>query len=107
LAKGESEAKTTAEHIYGQLRDQGLDVLLDDRRENPGVKFNDADLIGIPVRLTVGDRGLKKGVVEFKLRRDSERSEVPVDQAVEHVINAVRQLERELSNRVVEVPYSE
>ena len=107
LAKGESEAQTTAEQIYGQLREQVLDVLIDDRRENPGVKFNDADLIGIPVRLTVGDRGLKKGVVEFKLRRDSERSEVSVDQAVEHVINAVRQLERELSDRVVEVPYSE
>ena len=39
----------TAEQIYGQLREQGLDVLIDDRRENPGVKFNDADLIGIPV----------------------------------------------------------
>ena len=107
LAKGEGEAQTTAEAMYHQLREQGLDVLLDDRRENPGVKFNDADLIGIPVRLTVGDRGLKKGVVEFKLRRDSERSEVPVDEAVERAIGAVRQLEGELSDRIVEMPYSE
>ena len=107
LSQGEGEAQTTAEAMYHQLREQGLDVLLDDRRENPGVKFNDADLIGIPVRLTVGDRGLKKGVVEFKLRRDSERSEVPVDEAVERAIGAVRQLEGELSDRIVEMPYSE
>ena len=107
LAKGEGEAQTVAEKIYADLNARGLEVLLDDRRENPGVKFNDADLLGIPVRLTVGDRGLKNGVVEFKLRGESERSEVAVEAVVEHTVEAVRQLEAELAQRVVEVEYKE
>ena len=80
-------------------------MLLDDRRDNPGVKFKDADLIGIPVRVTVGDRGLKNGIVEFKLRRDEEREEIAVDRALEHVVAAVDGLYRELEDRVVEVEY--
>ena len=107
LAKGEGEAQTAAEKLYADLRAQGIEVLLDDRRENPGVKFNDADLIGIPVRVTVGDRGLKKGIVEFKLRREEERGEVPLEGALEHIINAVRQLEQELRDRVVAGEYKE
>ncbi len=107
LAKGAGEAQTVAENLYADLRARGLEVLLDDRRENPGVKFNDADLLGIPVRLTVGDRGLKNGVVEFKLRRDSERSEVPVEAAVERTVAVVQQLEAELRQRVVAVAYRE
>ncbi len=107
LAKGEGEAQTVAEKLYAALQERGIEVLLDDRRENPGVKFNDADLIGIPVRLTVGDRGLKKGVVECKLRREDERSEVLVDAAVEHVVAAVRMLEGELAARVMPVEYQE
>ena len=79
---------------------------MDDRRENPGVKFNDADLIGVPVRLTVGDRGLKNGIVEFKLRREQEREDLPVEAAVDRVVEAVEGLYRELEERVVEVEYS-
>lgn len=107
LAKGEGEAQTAAESIYADLTERGIDVLLDDRRENPGVKFNDADLIGIPVRLTVGDRGLKNGVVEFKLRRDSERGEVPLAEAADRAEAAVRALKDELTQRLGEVPYTE
>jgi prolyl-tRNA synthetase len=107
LAKGEGEAQTAAEAIYADLTERGIDVLLDDRRENPGVKFNDADLIGIPVRLTVGDRGLKNGVVEFKLRRDSERGEVPLAEAADRAEAAVRALKDELTQRLGEVPYTE
>lgn len=107
LAKGEGEAQTAAEAIYDDLTARGIDVLLDDRRENPGVKFNDADLIGIPVRLTVGDRGLKNGVVEFKLRRDSERGEVPLAEAADRAEAAVRALKDELTQRLGEVPYTE
>ena len=107
LAKGEGEAQTAAESIYADLTERGIDVLLDDRRENPGVKFNDADLIGIPVRLTVGDRGLKNGVVEFKLRRDSERGEVPLAEAADRAEAAVRSLKDELTQRLGEVPYTE
>jgi len=107
LAKGEGEAQDAAEKLYADLEAQGVEVLLDDRRENPGVKFKDADLIGIPVRVTVGERGLKNGLVEFKLRRDADRSEVPLAEAVDHIITAVRQLEAELAARAVAVEYQE
>ena len=106
LAKGEGPAQDLAEQIYAELGARGIDALLDDRRENPGVKFNDADLIGVPVRLTVGDRGLKNGIVEFKLRREQEREDVPVEAAVDRVVEAVEGLYRELEERVVEVEYS-
>ena len=107
LAKGEGETQDAAEKLYADLQERGIEVLLDDRRENPGVKFKDADLIGIPVRVTVGDRGLKNGLVEFKLRRDAERSEVALADAVDHVVRAVRQLEDELAARAVPVKYQE
>lgn len=79
---GELEA---AEKLYEQLKAAGLDVLLDDRDERAGVKFNDADLIGIPIRLTVGSRGLANGQVEMKLRHENDRTDVPLDQVVESV----------------------
>lgn len=105
LAKGEGAAQDAAEQLYADLAERGIEVLLDDRRENPGVKFNDADLIGIPVRVTVGDRGLRRGIVEVKLRREKERQDVPVEQAVEYVVEQVERLQRELDERVVEVEY--
>jgi len=70
--------------LAGELEAAGIDVLLDDRQERPGVKFKDSELIGIPVRITVG-RGLAKGVVELLDRRQRAGSEVPVDKAVEAV----------------------
>ncbi len=79
---GEREA---AEKLYGELTAAGLDVLIDDRDERAGIKFNDADLIGIPIRLTVGSRGLAKGQVEIKLRHADDRVDVPLDQVVERV----------------------
>ncbi len=77
--KGDDDVAQEAERIYGELREQGVDVLYDDRDERPGVKFNDADLLGVPVRVVVGARGLKEGKVELSLRRDREK--VLVDQA--------------------------
>ena len=71
--------------MYEQLKAEGLDVLLDDRDERAGVKFNDADLIGIPIRLTVGSRGLANGQVEMKLRHENDRTDVPLDQVIESV----------------------
>jgi prolyl-tRNA synthetase len=71
----------TAERLAGALAQAGVDVLLDDRDERPGVKFKDADLIGLPVRLTVGPRALAKGCVELKARREPAASEVPVPEA--------------------------
>ena len=89
---GELEA---AEKLYGQLKSAGLDVLLDDRDERAGVKFNDADLIGIPIRLTVGSRGLANGQIEMKLRHENDREDVSLDQVVERVKCEVRRMKCE------------
>jgi prolyl-tRNA synthetase len=62
----------TAEDLYRNLLEKGVEVLLDDRDERPGVKFKDADIIGIPLRLTVGEKNLKKGKMEIKVRRTGE-----------------------------------
>lgn len=84
--KGELEA---AERIYRELEAAGVEVLLDDRDERAGVKFNDADLIGIPIRVTVGARGLEKGVVEVKWREQEERVDVGVGELVGYVQTSV------------------
>ena len=68
-----------ADHIYQDLLDAGIEVLYDERDERAGVKFNDADLLGLPIRLTVGGRGLKNGIVEYKLRRTDESGELALD----------------------------
>jgi prolyl-tRNA synthetase len=94
-----------AAEVYTELKGAGLDVLLDDRKETPGVKFNDADLIGIPIRLTIGKRSLDKGEIELKLRRDSERSNVPVDQIIQKVVELKATLLAEIKSKVVEVPF--
>ena len=73
------EVTAAADQIYQQLRDAGIEVLYDDRDERGGVKFNDADLLGIPLRLTVGGKGLAKGVVESKVRRTGESGEIALD----------------------------
>jgi prolyl-tRNA synthetase len=79
----------TAEQITRALEAAGVDTLIDDRDERPGVKFKDADLIGIPVRITVGPRGLKKGCVELKPRNAAEATEVPVAEAAARVAELV------------------
>ncbi|WP_027187725.1 proline--tRNA ligase [Desulfovibrio cuneatus] len=66
-----------AEEMYRQIQELGLDILLDDREERPGVKFNDADLIGAPMQLVVGAKGLARGVVEAKNRKTGEKVELP------------------------------
>ncbi len=81
-----------AVEIYEGLRAEGVEVLLDDRDERPGVKFNDADLLGIPVRLTIGSRGLKQGVAELKKRTESSPREVPLPEAVSATVAALREL---------------
>jgi prolyl-tRNA synthetase len=83
----EDEAvKRTAEEIYAQLQEKGIDVLFDDRDERPGVKFKDADLIGVPVRVTVGAKSLADGKVEVSLRRDREKRMVAPAEAVGKVM---------------------
>ena len=78
----EAETMSTAESLYAELKSAGVDVLLDDRDQRPGVKFKDADLIGIPLRVNVGGKGLKEGVVELKWRESKEAAKVPVADAV-------------------------
>ena len=77
LDGGDDEVIRAADEAYERLKHGGLEVLYDDRDERAGVKFNDADLIGIPLRLTVGDRGLKRGIIELKVRRTNEKKEIP------------------------------
>ena len=81
-----------AEQIYNDLQAAGVDVLIDDRQARPGVKFKDADLIGVPLRVVVGERGLAEGNVEIKRRTDDKPAGVPLDQAVERILEIVREL---------------
>ena len=82
LGAGRSpEVAAAAERIYRQLEAGGIEVLYDDRDVSPGVKFADADLIGAPVRLVVGAKGLARGVVEWRSRTSGEERELPVDAA--------------------------
>jgi prolyl-tRNA synthetase len=74
----EMDTRARAEEIYNTLQSAGIRVLFDDRDERAGVKFNDADLIGCPVRITVGEKALKEGMVEFKPRKEKENKLVPV-----------------------------
>ena len=85
----EVETSEAGERIYDALRGAGVDVLLDDRDERPGVKFKDADLVGIPYRIVVGARGLEKKIVELKRRRDGHSRELPVDRAAEAVAETI------------------
>ena len=82
---GDATLRETAERIVAELDAAGVDVLLDDRDERPGVKFKDADLIGLPVRVTVGPRALGRGCVELKQRAATEVTEVPVAEAAARV----------------------
>jgi prolyl-tRNA synthetase len=86
LNPDDPEVSRVTEELYAELRGQGVEVLYDDRDERPGVKFKDADLIGIPVRLVIGAKSLKDGKVEVSLRRDREKLLVPPGDAVGRVL---------------------
>lgn len=77
------------ESLYEKLTEAGIDVIIDDRNERPGVKFKDAELIGFPYRVNVGPKGLEDGVLEFVRRRDGETRDLPIDRAAEVIIEAV------------------
>jgi len=97
LNSDKDEVVAAAESLYGELVAAGIDVLFDDRSERPGVKFNDMDLIGFPVRVVVGKKGLANGEIELSLRRDRERVMVPVAGAVEKVQEVLEELRAEVS----------
>lgn len=85
-----AEVARVSEELYQQLLDAGIDVLLDDRNERAGVMFADIELIGIPHRIVVGDRGLKNGVVEYRGRSDSENQELPLEGIVEKLLTLLQ-----------------
>jgi prolyl-tRNA synthetase len=85
LNTADEETMNTARKLYEELTGAGLEVLLDDRDERAGFKFKDADLIGIPLRLTIGERSLKEGQVELKLRREGETRKVGLEEAADRV----------------------
>ncbi|MEW6403956.1 MAG: His/Gly/Thr/Pro-type tRNA ligase C-terminal domain-containing protein [Chloroflexota bacterium] len=81
----EIDTRAKAEEIHDSLQSAGISVLFDDRDERAGVKFNDADLIGCPVRVTVGEKNLKEGMVELKPRKEKENKLVPLNKIVEEI----------------------
>jgi prolyl-tRNA synthetase len=80
--------RETGDKLYEQLRQAGFDVILDDRNERPGVKFADMELMGIPHRIVVSERGLKAGTLEYKGRRDADKQDIPLEQALSFLLQA-------------------
>ena len=84
------------------MEQAGIEVLFDDRGESPGVKFNDADLIGLPIRLTVSERALQAGGVEFKLRDEETRQIIPLEEVIEKVRETLSALQSQIDAGLVE-----
>jgi len=85
--RDDERAVAEAERIYGELAERGVEVVLDDREESAGVKFADADLVGYPVQLVVGTRGMKAGTVDLKLRATGARSKAPSAEALQAAVD--------------------
>jgi prolyl-tRNA synthetase len=83
-------SRETAERLTSELEQRGIEVLYDDRDERPGAKFKDADLLGMPLRVTIGDRGLAEGVVEVRDRKSGTVEKVPVEKASESIAARVK-----------------
>ena len=78
-----ARVREVAERLYAELQEAGFEVLYDDRDARPGVKFADDELLGIPQRIVVGDKGLDRGVLEYKTRAGGESVDVPVDSVLQ------------------------
>ena len=85
-AKKSHRVREAADKLYTELIEAGVDVLYDDRNLRPGVMFNDMELIGIPHRVVIGERGLDSGSLEYRKRTDTENSEIPLDGAVDAIL---------------------
>ncbi len=96
LNVSDAEVVEAANRVYEELKEQGVDVLIDDRDARPGFKFKDADLIGIPLRVVIGGKGLKQGVAEVKARTEAEPTMVALETVVSDVVTRVRQAKEEL-----------
>jgi prolyl-tRNA synthetase len=102
-----AKTQATAERIYESLRANGVEVLFDDRQTSPGIKFNDADLIGLPLRITVGDRSLARGGVELKRRDRQDKAIVPEGDLLAAVRAELQSLYDDIARRVVSVEFPE
>ncbi|HHT69019.1 MAG TPA: proline--tRNA ligase, partial [Firmicutes bacterium] len=78
----DSAQAEAAKKLYEELKASGIEVVLDDRDERPGVKFKDADLIGFPIRVTIGSKSLENGEMEITFRRTKEKTSLPIDEVV-------------------------
>ncbi|HYA27929.1 MAG TPA: proline--tRNA ligase, partial [Acidobacteriota bacterium] len=87
----DQKLRDAADKLFQELQQRGVDVLLDDRDERPGVKFKDADLIGIPLRVTLGAKGLEKGSIELRRRRDGKTDEIAVADAAKQIQTLITQ----------------
>jgi len=86
-AKKSHRVREAAEKLYAELNEAGVEVLLDDRNVRPGVMFNDMELIGIPHRVVIGERGLDNGALEYRRRTESENEDIPLENAAEEILN--------------------
>ncbi len=102
-----SDPLTIAEELYEEFHRAGIEILFDDRHERPGVKFNDADLIGNPIRITVSQRSIQSGGVEIKRRDQSEKTIVSLDDTISHVQSMIDDLQAEIDQLVVPIPFEE
>ena len=96
-----------ANELYALLTEKGIEVILDDRNDSPGVKFNDADLIGIPIRVTVSKRAESEGTIEVKLRKEADKQVVNWDDAIDYILKQKSQLESEIEEQIVEVEFKD
>jgi prolyl-tRNA synthetase len=101
------DPKAIAEELYEQFQAAGIETLFDDRDERPGVKFNDADLIGNPIRVTVSERSLGSGGVEIKRRDREEKNIIPLDDILPHIQATIRDLQSEIDQMVELIPFEE
>jgi prolyl-tRNA synthetase len=92
LGQESSQERSVADELYDGLRAAGLDTLYDDRVANPGEKFADAELVGCPLRVTVGPRGLASGELELQIRRGRQSQQIPLEGAAEAIAQTWREL---------------
>jgi prolyl-tRNA synthetase len=105
--KGATQAEDITDKLYVDLQTAGFEVLYDERDESPGVKFNDADLIGCPLRITISERALNQGGAEIKLRREQSKDIVPLHDTVARVRSMIQSLQEEISLKVIPVKYTD
>jgi prolyl-tRNA synthetase len=99
------DTREVADRLYAQLQSAGVETLLDDRDESPGVKFNDSDLIGNPLRVTVSERALERGGIEYKKRNQPEKTVIPLEQAINKIVEDIHLMQAEIMGKCIDITY--